>query len=55
VETCKALEVMFDMMVDPWSSSLYEYTVKAIFIHLDDPNEEVQKATTKVLQKAARV
>ena len=55
VETCKALEVMFDMMADPWSSSLYEYTVKAIFIHLDDPNEEVQKATTKVLQKAARV
>ena len=43
------------MMEDPWSGSLYEYTVKNIFIHLDDPNQEIQKATTKVLEKAARV
>jgi len=55
IETCKAFEVLFEMMEDPWSSSLYEYTVKNIFIHLDDPNQEIQKATTKVLEKAARV
>ena len=29
------------MMEDPWSGSLYEYTVKNIFIHLDDPNQEI--------------
>ena len=38
IETCKAFEVVFEMMEDPWSSSLYEYAVKNIFIHLDDPN-----------------
>ena len=44
IEACKALEVLFEMMEDPWSSSLYEYTVKQIFIHLDDPNDAIQKA-----------
>ena len=44
IETCKALEVMFDVMDDPWSGSLYEYTVKSIFIHLDDPSQDIQKA-----------
>ena len=41
IETCKAFEILFEMMSDPWSSSLYEYTVKNIFIHLDDPNQEI--------------
>jgi hypothetical protein len=40
---------------DPWSSSLYEYTVKNIFIHLDDQNEEIQRAIMEVLKKAARI
>ena len=41
IETCKAFEILFEMMSDPWSGSLYEYTVKNIFIHLDDPNQEI--------------
>lgn len=36
IETCKVLEAFFEGMPDPWSSSLYEYTVKNIFVHLDD-------------------
>ena len=41
IECCKALEVFFEKLPNPWSSSLYEYTIKAIMIHLDDPNPEV--------------
>jgi len=48
------MEVFFDMLPEMWSSSLYPYTVKAVFIHLDDPNEAIQEAITKVLKKAAR-
>ena len=39
VEACKALEVFFEQIMDPWSSSLYSYTIKQIFIHIDDPNQ----------------
>lgn len=42
-------------MPDPWSSSLYEYTVKNIFIHLDDSNPEIQRAIRQVLVLAARI
>ena len=55
IETAKAFEVFFDQIPDPWSTSLYSYTVKQIFIHLDDQSLEIQKAITTVLQKAARV
>ena len=55
IETCKVFEVYFDNLYDPWSSSLYEYTIKTIFVHLDDSNEEIQKAITNVLKKASRV
>jgi|TARA_B110000285_G_C14957246_1_gene529828 hypothetical protein len=36
IETCGVLELFFNCIPDPWSGSLYEYTVKTIFIHLDD-------------------
>ena len=55
VEACKTLGVMFELMPEFWSSSLYPYSIKAIFIHLDDPNEDIQKAVTDVLKKAARI
>jgi hypothetical protein len=55
IETCKVFEVFFDHLPNPWSSSLYEYTVKNIFIHLDDQNEAIQKAIMAVLRKAVRV
>lgn len=55
IETAKVFEVFFEFLPDPWSSSLYEYTVKQIFIHLDDQNELIQRAIMDVLKKAARV
>ena len=36
IENCRVLEIFFDGLPDPWSSSLYEYTIKNIFVHLDD-------------------
>jgi hypothetical protein len=55
IETCKVFEIFFDQLPDPWSSSLYDYCVKTIFIHLDDQNEQVQKGVLEVLKKASRV
>jgi len=55
IEMAKGFESFFDQINDPWSSSLYTYTVKTIFIHLDDPNKNVKDAIYRVLQKAARV
>jgi len=55
IETCKAFEVFFAHVPDPWSSSLYPYTVKQIFIHIDDPNQQIQQAIVQVLAKASRV
>ncbi len=36
IETANVLLVFFSQLQPDWSSSLYEYTVKNIFIHLDD-------------------
>jgi dynein assembly factor 5 len=36
VETANTFKVFFTYLPDPWSSSLYEYTIKNVFIHLDD-------------------
>jgi dynein assembly factor 5 len=36
IQSAKTFEVFFEHLPNPWSSSLYEYTVKNIFIHLDD-------------------
>jgi hypothetical protein len=55
IEGCKVFEVFFDHLPDPWSSSLYEYTIKTIFVHLDDQSEVIQQAITSVLKKAARI
>jgi len=46
---------LFTYLPNPWSSSLYSYTIKQIFIHIDDPNPTIQTAIVKVLEKAGRV
>jgi len=38
LECCKTLETFFELLPEYWSSSLYTYSIKAIFIHLDDPS-----------------
>lgn len=42
-------------MPEDWSSSLYEYIIKSVVIHLDDSNNEVQEEVTKTLQSASKV
>ena len=55
IATAETFQVFFRRLPDPWSSSLYEYSVKNIFIHLDDSNPEIQKAIREVLVQAARI
>lgn len=55
IECCKAFEVFFDVIPDPWNNTFYEYTVKNILIHLDDQSPAIQEAVTAVLRKASRV
>lgn len=36
IQTCLVFELFFDTLPDEWSKSLYEYTIKSIFVHIDD-------------------
>ena len=55
IETAKTFELFFELLPVQWSNSLYDYTIKGIFIHLDDQNEDVRNAITKVLRKGCRI
>lgn len=41
IATAEAFCTLFKNLPNPWSTSLYGYTVKNIFIHLDDQNPEI--------------
>ena len=53
IEAAKTFEVFFETLMDPWSGSLYDYIIKNIFIHLDDPSLKIQDAITATLKIAA--
>jgi hypothetical protein len=55
IKTAETFQVFFRQLPDPWSSSLYEYVVRNVFIHLDDQNQEIQRAIMEVLKLASRV
>ena len=55
IATAEAFCIFFKYLPNPWSVSLYDYTIKTIFIHLDDQNPQIQKAIRGVLLAAARV
>lgn len=55
IETCKVFEYFFDFLQNEWSSSLYDYTVKQIFVHLDDNDKKVRSAVAELLKKASRI
>lgn len=55
IETANSFLVFFTYLNENWSTSLYEYTVKNIFIHLDDQNEQIQKAIMEVLKASVRI
>merc|ERR1712176_282696 len=49
---CEALTEFFKCMPPSWSRSLYEYILRTLFVHLDDPNPEIQQGVYGVLEAA---
>ena len=44
------LQTFFEILgsVPKWGDSLYQYILKQLFIHLDDPSTEMQAAMSEV-------
>merc|ERR1711970_494894 len=49
---CEALSMFFKCLPPKWSRSLYEYILRTLFVHLDDPNPEIQQGVYRVLETA---
>merc|ERR1712217_487781 len=49
---CEALSVFFKCLPPNWSRSLYEYILRTLFVHLDDPSPEIQQGIFGVLEAA---
>merc|ERR1712029_297216 len=49
---CEALNIFFKCLPPQWSRSLYEYILKTLFVHLDDPNPDIQQGVYTVLEAA---
>lgn len=52
VAVCEALTTFFRCLPPNWSRSLFEYILRTLFVHLDDPNVEIQQGIYKVLETA---
>merc|ERR1719221_21922 len=52
VAVCEALSVFFKCLPPKWSRSLFEYILRTLFVHLDDPNPEIQQGIYGVLEAA---
>ena len=55
LEAAKSFEDYFEVLPEEWAPNLFEYMVENIYIHLDDSEEIIQQAITKVLKQAAKV
>merc|ERR1719277_1584761 len=49
---CEALCMFFKCLPPNWSRSLYEYILRTLFVHLDDPNPQIQQGIYGVLEAA---
>lgn len=49
---CQSLSIFFKCLPPNWSRSLYEYILRTLFVHLDDPNSEIQQGIYGVLEAA---
>jgi len=49
---CEALAMFFKCLPPKWSNTLCEYILRTLFVHLDDPNPEIQQAIYGVLESA---
>jgi len=52
VAVCEALGVFFKCLPHNWSRTLFEYILRTLFVHLDDPNIEIQQGIYAVLESA---
>jgi len=52
VAVCEALSTFFKCLPPNWSRSLFEYILRTLFVHLDDPNLEIQQGIYRVLEAA---
>mmetsp|Transcript_65377 Transcript_65377/g.142520 ORF Transcript_65377/g.142520 Transcript_65377/m.142520 type:complete len:938 (+) Transcript_65377:63-2876(+) len=52
VAVCEALGTFFKCLPPRWSRSLYEYILRTLFVHLDDPNTEIQQGIYAALEAA---
>merc|ERR1719478_230059 len=49
---CEALSVFFKCLPPKWSRNLFEYILRTLFVHLDDPNPEIQRGIYGALEAA---
>jgi len=49
-KVCETFTTFFKCLPPRWSDSLYEYIIHALFIHLDDPNSQLQNAVYQALE-----
>jgi len=52
VAICEALTVFFKCLPPKWSRSLYEYILRTLFVHLDDPSPDIQQGIYAALEEA---
>jgi dynein assembly factor 5 len=52
VSICEALAVFFLCLPPKWSRTLFEYILRTLFVHLDDPSFEIQEGIGKALELA---
>merc|ERR1719240_744656 len=52
VAICEALAFFFKCMPPKWSRSLFEYILRTLFVHLDDPSPEIQQGIYATLEEA---
>merc|ERR1719353_2533059 len=54
---CGVFRTFFEILgsVPKWGESVYVYIIKHLFVHLDDPSEDMQKAMSEVLRVAVHV
>jgi len=52
IAICEAIAVFFQCLPPKWSRTLFEYILRTLFVHLDDPSFEIQEGIAKALELA---
>eukprot|EP00742_Colponemidia_sp_Colp-10_P006952 GILJ01007461.1.p1 GENE.GILJ01007461.1~~GILJ01007461.1.p1 ORF type:complete len:843 (-),score=129.06 GILJ01007461.1:37-2523(-) len=54
MEAARAMLSFFSCLPSDWSPSLFQYIVKTLFVHLDDPSEQIEACMIELLRAAAK-